>query len=439
MGGVTAVDTYFYDARGRLVEVRRDGATTATYSYDENGNRVGAEAAGGPVTASYDPQDRLLLYGDRAYTYSANGELTSRTRSGLTTTYTYDARGSLLEVSLPAGTTVEYVIDGLNRRVGKIRDGTLVQAFLYQDRLHPVAELDGSNNVVSRFVYASRSNTPDVMIRDGVTYRIIADHLGSPRLVIDSATGVIVQRMDYDEFGNVLQDTNPGFQPFGFAGGLYDADAKLTRFGARDYDAEVGRWTAKDPLLFAGGDSNLYAYVQNSPASLVDPTGLAKCSYDVANPRLTCTSVDGDSVTIEGKDVFSGGYSWNAGLDCTNNPSCFGSNDGGPIPPGEYSLVPVEKKGTVWFFLDSGLIDKALYKTGLGRGGFNLHPGTESAGCVTVSAGAGGNGSASYDDLAVLLLGDFLQGFDSQLTVGSGRGEAVAPPAGANGGGGRRF
>jgi len=42
--------------------------------------------------------------------------------------------------------------------------------------------------------------------------------------------------------GNVINDTNPGFQPFGFAGGLYDPDTRLTRFGVRDYDAETGRW-----------------------------------------------------------------------------------------------------------------------------------------------------------------------------------------------------
>jgi RHS repeat-associated protein len=64
----------------------------------------------------------------------------------------------------------------------------------------------------------------------------------------------------------VLQDTNPGFQPFGFAGGIYDTDTKLVRFGARDYDAEVGRWTAKDPVGFEGDGSNLYVYVTNDAA-----------------------------------------------------------------------------------------------------------------------------------------------------------------------------
>ena len=48
-----------------------------------------------------------------------------------------------------------------------------------------------------------------------------------------------MQRLDYDAFGQVLLDTNPGFQPFGFAGGLYDEQTKLVRFGARDYDGEV--------------------------------------------------------------------------------------------------------------------------------------------------------------------------------------------------------
>jgi RHS repeat-associated protein len=92
--------------------------------------------------------------------------------------------------------------------------------------------------------------------------------------VVDVETGAIVQRMDYDEFGQVITDTNPGFQPFGFAGGLYDQHTKLTRFGARDYDAETGRWTAKDPILFQGGDPNLYGYVVNDPVNLLDPNGL---------------------------------------------------------------------------------------------------------------------------------------------------------------------
>jgi RHS repeat-associated protein len=112
------------------------------------------------------------------------------------------------------------------------------------------------------------------MIKAGVTYRIITDHLGSPRLVVDVATGAVAQRIDYDEFGQVLNDSNPGFQPFGFAGGLDDRDTKLVRFGARDYDALTGRWTAKDSIGFGGRSANLYAYVSGDPINLTDPLGL---------------------------------------------------------------------------------------------------------------------------------------------------------------------
>jgi RHS repeat-associated protein len=166
------------------------------------------------------------------------------------------------------------LIDCQNRRIGKWVNGTLAQGLAYEGQFMPVAKLDGSDNIVSCFVYATTLNVPDYMIRGGTTYRIVADHLGSARLVVDSTTGDIVQRMDYDEFGNVLNDTNPGFQPFGFAGGIYDRDTGLVRFGARDYDAEVGRWTAKDPILFAGAQANLCAYVDNDPVNSGDPRGL---------------------------------------------------------------------------------------------------------------------------------------------------------------------
>jgi RHS repeat-associated protein len=132
----------------------------------------------------------------------------------------------------------------------------------------------GSSRRAVTFVYATHANVPDYMIKSGVAYRIITDRLGSPRLVIDVATGAVAQRSEYNGFGAVTMNINPGFQPFGFAGGLYDADTALVRFGARDYDAEAARWTAKDPLALGGGDTNLYVYAAGSPVTYADPTGL---------------------------------------------------------------------------------------------------------------------------------------------------------------------
>jgi len=142
---------------------------------------------------------------------------------------------------------------------------SLLRECVYASQLSPVAELDANNQVVSRFAY---------VVKSGVPYRVISDHLGSVRLVVNTTSGAVVQRIDYDEWGNVVTDSNPGFQPFGFAGGLYDTQSKLVRFGFRDYDASSGRWTAKDPIGFGGGVSNLYEYAVDDPMNMIDPNGL---------------------------------------------------------------------------------------------------------------------------------------------------------------------
>jgi RHS repeat-associated protein len=136
-----------------------------------------------------------------------------------------------------------------------------------------VGEFDSSGAIVSSFHYAAQSHSPDLMIKGSNKYYFVKDHLGSVRLVVNSSTGAIDQRIDYDEFGQVLNDSNPSFQPFGFAGGLYDPDTRLVQFGARSYDPETGRWTSKDPIRFQGGDTNLYLYSNQDPVNFIDTNG----------------------------------------------------------------------------------------------------------------------------------------------------------------------
>ncbi len=278
LGGVTSTYNYFYDLPGHLMRVEKNGAVLAEYTYDSNGNRLSYNGTFGSAAAIYDDQDRLLSYGDLSFAYTANGELRTKTQSDAFIHYEYDELGNLLSMDLPNGVTINYVVDGRNRRIGKKINGALVQGFLYHDTLKPIAELDGAGNVVSRFAYGSRSNVPDFMIREGVVYRILSDHLGSPRFIINASTGQIAQQLDYDEFGRVILDTNPGFQPFGFAAGLYDPQTGLVRFGARDYDPSLGRWTSKDPIRFAGGGTNLFGYTINDPINLLDPSGFMECT-----------------------------------------------------------------------------------------------------------------------------------------------------------------
>jgi YD repeat-containing protein len=85
IGGVTTTYTYTYDTAGRLTEVKQNGVSVSTYTYDQNSNRVGAQfiAPPGSLTAAYDAQDRLLTYGAAAYTYTPNGKLPTKTVVGL--------------------------------------------------------------------------------------------------------------------------------------------------------------------------------------------------------------------------------------------------------------------------------------------------------------------------------------------------------------------
>lgn len=261
---------YTYDDAGRLSEVAIDGQQATTYTYDPNGNRTQTTRQGqGTTFATYDDQDRPLTYGPNSYSYTPAGDLAQKHDSSTnqTTSYDYDAQGGLRAVGLPDGDQITYLLDGFGRRVQRKKNANTTHAFIYASEAQgPIAELDSTGNLRSRFVYATRQNVPDYMTKNGRSYRIVTDDLGSPRVVIDTQNATIAQRLDYDAFGNTTRDTNPGFQPFGYAGGLYDPDTKLVRFGARDYDPETGRWTSKDPIGFSGGDANLYGYVVGDPA-----------------------------------------------------------------------------------------------------------------------------------------------------------------------------
>ena len=302
---------YGYNPEGRpwLESVAVDGNVVSSYSYDDNGNRTAAELSWSQLgydssfdvslseaDTEYDSADKLLTYGTKSYTWNNFGQLESMTDSdpngdgdtsdSEVTFYQYDLFGNLLRVDLPDGRAIEYDVDGAGRRVGRREldengDEISFRGWIYRDLLRPIAEVDAQGNVVARYVYpeGELQNVPEYIIRldsagtESGVYSLVADQLGSVRMVVDLDTGEIVQRLQYDTWGRVIEDTNPGFQPFGYAGGIADRDHHLTRFGVRDYDAGLGRWTARDPRGFNGEQWNMYVYVWGDPMNKTDPTG----------------------------------------------------------------------------------------------------------------------------------------------------------------------
>jgi RHS repeat-associated protein len=277
IGGTTNAYVYQYDTMGRLVRVAKDGAVIEQYQYDPTGTgtrvyEVNTLRGISGRTFAYSVEDHLLTAGTRRYQYNPDGYLMSRTDGTSVTSYTYSSRGELLKVTSPDGNVIEYVCDPLWRRIAKKVNGEFREKYLWQGMTRLLAVYDGSDNLLMRFEYAD-DRVPVALTRGGAVYYLAHDQVGSLRAVVDGA-GNIVKRIDYDSFGNILYDSNPSFSmPFGFAGGLHDRDTGLVRFGFRDYDPDIGRWTAKDPIFFAGGDSDLYGYCVNDPIDLIDQEG----------------------------------------------------------------------------------------------------------------------------------------------------------------------
>lgn len=279
IGANTTTWTYDYDPLGQLLTVQRDGTAVESYAYDAVGNRIAMTnvLTGQTVPLGgyeFNADHQVLRVGATTLTYDPDGRLRSQTVQGAVTVYRYHADGTLAEVTLPDGRAITYLHDTRGRRIARAVDGVRTHGWLYGEGLLPLAELDGQGQLRTTFIYAHMGSAI-AMIRNGLTYHIVADHRGTPRLVIDPNGGVL-KRLDYDAFGNRIADSNPAFDlPFGFCGGLGDPDVPLLRFGARDYHPGTGRWTAKDPTLFRTGDFNLYTYAGNDPVNYVDRSGQA--------------------------------------------------------------------------------------------------------------------------------------------------------------------
>jgi len=227
---------------------------------------------------------------------------------------------------------------------------------LIESRVLFLAVYDGSNNLKIRFEGPK-------MVKDGTTYYLVTDQVGSIRAVVDTL-GMTVKEITYDSFGNIIADTNPTFTiPLGFAGGLHDRDTNLVLFGYRNYDPETGRWTAKDPIGFDGGDADLYAYCTGDPINLID--------YDGLETILTSWIPDkwlgnlSDFFAGMGDTISFGATRWyrqKHGFDCVNTDS--GWYTGGEVAGFIHGLA---SGGAVGRAAMNGVVKGGLRVSQLGR------------------------------------------------------------------------
>ncbi|GAA1283915.1 LamG-like jellyroll fold domain-containing protein [Saccharothrix xinjiangensis] len=246
--------TYAYDALGRLRRATTGGATTE-YEWDAAGNRTRA----GAKTSTYDERNRLLSDGDYTYTHSARGALASRTSSGHTERFAFDAFDRLVGA---AGQS--YTYDGLDRVA--TRDGA---AFTYAGQGDQVVS-DGAATFArgpgDELLATGRGDVRRVPVANGH-----GDVVGA--FAPDGQD--LTDRTAYDPFGLVTARTGDT-GPLGYQGDWTDPETGQVDMGARWYDPGAGGFTSRDDIPFQGGDAiraNRYTYGAGDPLGQVDPDG----------------------------------------------------------------------------------------------------------------------------------------------------------------------
>jgi RHS repeat-associated protein len=133
-------------------------------------------------------------------------------------------------------------------------------------------------------------------------------------------SGDVPLSANYTSFGE-MTGTGLEWMPFGFAGGAYDAETGLVRFGARDYEPTLGRWVSKDRIRFKGGQGNLVVYVNNNPVNHTDPTGLAVylCGRLTENPWLSWTGEDHEWIYTDSEGAKG---MWECATNNDNGQNC---------------------------------------------------------------------------------------------------------------------
>ncbi|WAK00978.1 polymorphic toxin type 47 domain-containing protein [Methylobacter sp. YRD-M1] len=278
VGQLAAVDDlrqgasrYLYDPADRLLQV--EGLTPERFVHDPAGNLIGInEERGGRVQG-----DRLLMLGDRHFSYDAAGNLVEERRGKgghIVTRYAYDSDNRLIRAETPNGVS-QYRYDPLGRRIAKLTpdgetrfvyDGARLlqetraercRTYLFEpDSFRPLACIDQVGGAASQVYY----------------YHL--DHLGTPREMTNTA-GKIVWSARYRAYGALaLADVAEIDNPLRFQGQYYDSETGLHYTLNRYYDPQAGRFIHQDPIGLAGG-VNLFQYAVN-PVNWIDPLGL-KC------------------------------------------------------------------------------------------------------------------------------------------------------------------
>ncbi|WP_297292870.1 RHS repeat-associated core domain-containing protein, partial [Oceanicoccus sp.] len=182
--------------------------------------------------------------------------------------YEFDYEHRLVDIGVGATT---FTYDGAGNRLRAIRSGVETR-YIYDAWGNLLAEANSSNTITRYYIHGL--GLLAMVTPAGQTYTYHYNAIGNTIAITDQGQNM-VNKYVYTPFGRLANEEEAFTQPFKFVGrhGIMSEPDGLHYMRARYYDAETGRFISEDPIGFAGGDLNLYAYVQNNPVMFIDPSG----------------------------------------------------------------------------------------------------------------------------------------------------------------------
>ena len=281
--GVSHAYTFTYDGVNRMLNATHGTGvyTEKVTSYDKNGNIKALQRYGNGLI------DNLT------YTYNGNQLTKVEDATGnaagfsngasVANEYTYDNNGNLTKDSNKNISTIAYNCLNLPSKVTFSDGSTIVYSYAADGTklrtVHTISSTTTQKDYCANVIYENGVQKMlliedgYVNLSDGKYFYYLKDHQGNNRVVIKE-DGTVQETNHYYPFGSVFASTG-NVQPYKYNGKELDTKKGLNwyDYGARHYDATLGRWFVVDPLAEKMGAWSPYVYCFNNPVRFIDPNG----------------------------------------------------------------------------------------------------------------------------------------------------------------------
>ena len=268
--------SYRYDSMDRLTSESRDGEETA-YSYDFCGNRLKKLDKSGTEEYHYNWKNQLICHFSEkdktAYRYDQQGNLLEAAGAEGTVVFAYNAFHQQTAVTMPDGKHLENRYDAEYLRAGMVENGTVATFSYHNGEL--LAESSPEGDIISRYIpgYGVAGWNRE---KSGYHYYHLDEQ--NSTAYITGRGGEIENRYEYAAFG-VLQNSREELpNRILYTGQQYDQTSGQYYLRARFYNPVIGRFVQEDE--YRGDGLNLYAYCKNNPVVYYDPSGYGEEKCD---------------------------------------------------------------------------------------------------------------------------------------------------------------